>query len=378
MTYSDSVAAAARGSALQSYLDTPSMGLPTASAVTAMHAAIDSWGAGRGQFHAWERSMETCRSLFARMFDVTASEVGLLPSVVPAVSAVGATIARGNGLVVAHRKEFRSLLLPVLAQVGEQRIRWVDGPYVADTFTRAVDRQTDAVIVSAVSSHDGGRPCLARLKEACVDVGARLVVDGTQAAGIVVPDVPLRELSLFVCAGYKGLRGPRGVAYAVAHDDAVAAFAAPSAYGMSDSEERGSYGPPLLPKDGAAGLDQSPAWLAWVAAEPALAELVEQPATQRQARILALAGRVRYHVEELGLDPQETDLPSSIVSFETEDPEGLVSRFAQAGIRASCRLGRVRLGFHIYNSAHDVDLVCQELDRISVHPRNSHAKEPQI
>ncbi len=377
MTYAESETSASLGGEFGGYLDTPSMGLPTASGVAAMRAAVEEWAAGRGYFHVWERSMEACRSTFAQMFGVTADEVGLLPSVVPAVSAVGATIARGNGVVVAHRKEFRSLLLPILAQVGEQRIRWVDGPYVADTFTRSIDRDTDAVIVSAVSSHDGGRPSLARLQAACANVGARLVVDGTQAAGIVVPDVPIRELSLFVCAGYKGLRGPRGVAYATAQDDAVTGFSAPSCYGVADGDERGSYGPPLLPKTGAPGLDQSPAWLAWVAAEPALAELAKQPAYQRQELILGLAVRVRDHVEFLGLEPQQTDLPSSIVSFACDDPAGLVSQLAQAGIRAAYKLGRVRLGFHIYNSERDVELVCQELDRLVQPTRGTQAKEPQ-
>jgi selenocysteine lyase/cysteine desulfurase len=338
------------------------MGLPDQATVAAMVEAVHTWGDGRGNYAVWERSMESCRGLFARIFDVQASEVGLLPSVVPAVSAAATTISRGRGMVVAHRREFRSLLLPVLAQVEESRMRWVDGPYVADTFIAAVDDATDAVVVSAVSSHDGGRPSLNRLAATCRAADAQLVVDGTQAAGIVVPDVRVSELSLFACAGYKGLRAPRGVAFAVADDCHVQNFRAPSAYGTADSEERGTYGPPLVPKRKAPGLDQSPAWLAWVGAEQALEGLASESAADREARVVALTDLVRTRLAERGLLAQQTDLPSPIVTFAVDDPDALVANLARGGVRSVAKLGRLRLGFHVYNDENDVDLVCDLLE----------------
>ena len=348
---------------MRGYLDTPSMGLPNRAVVDAMGEALRDWAAGRGDYAVWDRSVESCRVLFARLLDVRPFDVGLLPSVVPAVSAAAATISRGTGVVVAHRLEFRSLLLPVLAQVEESRIRWVDGPYVAETFTDAIDESTDGVIVSAVASHDGGRPSLARLAASCRDGDARLVVDGTQAVGLVVPDVPPTGLSLFACAGYKGLRGPRGVGFAVADDEHVRGFLAPSAYGVSDVAEHGNYGPPLVPKRGAPGLDQSPAWLAWVGAEQALKELTSEPAPDRERRVVGLADILRDRLTELGLPPQATDLSSPIVSFQAQDSEALLASLAEAGVRATSRLGRVRVGFHVYNDENDVDLLCDVLGR---------------
>jgi len=342
---------------MRGYLDTPSMGLPTQATVDAMAEGLRDWRAGRGDYVIWERSMESCRALFARILDVQSSEVGLLPSVVPAMAAAASTIARGTGAVVAHRLEYRSLLLPVLAQVDEHRMRWVDGPYVADTFGVAVDDATDAVVVSAVSSHDGGRPSLAGLADLCRATDARLVVDGSQAAGIVVPDVNLTELSLFACAGYKGLRAPRGVAFAVADDEHVGRFFAPSAYGVVDAEEREPYGPPLMPKRGAPGLDQSPAWLAWIGAEQALADLASEPAPDRERRVVALADLLRDHLGTLGLAAQPTDLPSPIVTFGAKDPGAVVTSLERGGVRAAARLDRVRLGFHVHNDENDVDLV---------------------
>src|ERR1700754_1221567 len=100
-----------------------------------------------------------------------------------------------------------------LADAGNHR-RWVTGPYLAESFIEMIDEWTTAVVISSVASHNGARPALVAVREACTAVGATLVVDGTQSAGIIPPDVPVADLDLFVCAGYKGLRGPRGAAYA--------------------------------------------------------------------------------------------------------------------------------------------------------------------
>lgn len=343
------------------YLDTPSMGLPPAQTVTAVRAAVDAWADASGHYAAWEQSMEVCRRLYGELTGLPADAVGLLGSIVPAVAAAASALSRGQGTVVAHRAEFRSLLLPVLAQVPPERMRWVEGPYRADTFTAAVDAGTDAVLVSAVSSHDGGRPALSPLADACDAVGADLIVDGTQAMGIVVPDVELTRLGLLVVAGYKGLRAPRGTAYAHARTHLVEHHTTPSPYGMADAACQGSYGPPVTPKPGAAGLDQSPAWLSWVGAEPALAQLVTQPAAERQEYVLRLATRLRDHLDGVGLQSQDTDLPSPIVSFAVMEPDQLVDRLASAGVRVAARCGRLRAGLHVYNDEADVDLFVQAL-----------------
>lgn len=344
------------------YLDTPSMGLPVPGTVDAMVAAIERWAAGEADYATWEESMQRCRGLFARLTGVRPGAVGLLGSTGSAVAAAAAVLGRRTGTVIAHRDEFRSLLLPVLARVPESRMRWVSGPYVTETFDAAVDHATTAVIVSAVSSHDGGRPALDALAGRCAEVGADLVVDGTQAAGIVVPDVAVEALSMYVCAGYKGLRCPRGVAFAVAADDLVAEGPVPSPYGAADAAERGTYGPPLSLKRHGRGLDQSPAWLAWVGAEPALADLADQPAQHRENHVLRLAERLRAEVRVRGWKPQPTDLHSPVVSFAAQRPAELVDALADAGVRCAAKRDRVRLGLHTYNDETDVELVCGALD----------------
>jgi selenocysteine lyase/cysteine desulfurase len=345
------------------YLDTPSMGLPTQTTVAAMKSALLEWATGVAEYQQWEATMERCRALFAQLVAVSETDIGLIPSVVPAVAAVSETVAERPGTVVAHRSEFRSLLLPALSCFGEDRFRWAGGPYLAESFIEMIDESTTAVVISSVASHNGARPALAAVREACTSVGATLMVDGTQSAGIIPLDVPVADLDLFSCAGYKGLRGPRGTAYAFARNGVVGRVRAASPYGVRDVASRGTYGPPYAPRPGAQSLDQSPAWLSWVGAEGGLRSILDFRHTDEAARILSYTERLRAGLVELGYTAQETDLPSPIVSVAADDPGELVKNLAAAGVRAAHRNGRVRLGFHTYNTSTDVDTVLAVLAR---------------
>ena len=288
------------------YLDTPSMGLPTGETVDAVTGALAQWQAGTAHYSSWEEAMERCRDLFAQLVNVASDSVGLLPSIVPAVAAVADSLSDSVGTVVAHRSEFRSLLLPVLASIPEDRIRWVGGTYSAESFVKHIDAETSAVFISSVASHDGARPALEVVRDACRAVAAALVVDATQSLGIVPLGIPAADVDLLAGAGYKGLRGPRGTAYAFARDGVVTRVRTVSPYGARDET---AYGPPHLPKDGAQALDQSPAWLSWVGAEGGLRAALESGRSSDAQRVLGYTERLRAELLARGYTPQASDLP---------------------------------------------------------------------
>lgn len=344
------------------YLDTPSMGRPTAQTIEAITGALAEWHAGSARYNYWEAAMERCRGLFAQIVDVDPESVGLLPSIVPAITAVADSLSETAGTVVAHRDEFRSLLLPVLATMPEDRIRWVDGAYTAESFVKHIDVDTSAVFISSVASHDGARPALEVIRNACRPVGAALVVDATQSLGIVPLDIPASDVDLLAAAGYKGLRGPRGTAYAFARDGVITRVRTASPYGARDGAVKGAYGPPYLPKAGAQALDQSPAWLSWVGAEGGLRASLESARTNGAQQVLAHTEYVRTELLARGFTPQVTDLPSPIVSFATDSPADLTDRLAAAGVRVAHRHGRIRIGFHTYNDEADIEALLAGLD----------------
>lgn len=341
---------------VRGYLDTPTNGVPPRAAVERLRAVLAEWQAARADYLEWEEDASACRELAAAILGVPPGQVGLLSSVTLGVAAATTALAGRGGMLLAHRVEFRSLLLPALAAFGEGRVRWVDGPYTAATFLDQLTPEVCAVVVSAVSSHDGARPDLAALAAGCAREGAGLVVDATQVLGAAGLGVATGELAAVAAAGYKWLMAPRGSAYAWLHPDLpTGPPPAPSPYGMADLEQAGAYGPPLAPKPGGAGLDQSPAWFSWVGALPALRLLQTVPAADRERHGTGLADRFRDGLAQLGLDAQVSDLPSQVVSVAGGDPDKLVELLGRAGVRAAARRGRVRFGFHLYNTPHDAD-----------------------
>lgn len=342
-------------SSVRGYLDTPSMGLPPKSAVRALREALAAWAGGQARFEDWERDVEACRREFAGLLGVPAETVGLGASIVPAAAALAQSLAGSGGMVLAHRSEFRSLLLPFLSRFGESRIRWVDGPYAVETFVAALGRDVAVVIVSSASSADGARPDLQQLASACEATGTKVVVDATQTLGTARLGAWPDRLTAVLAAGYKGLLGPRGVAYAYIRPDVEVVASAPSPYGMADTPAVGPYGPPLLPKPGAPGLDQSPAWLSWVGALPALRFIRKTSDSQREDHTTGLGTMFSRGLAHQGMTAQPTDLPSPIVSVEVSEPKRVLAALADSGIRVALRRGRLRFGFHVYNSVEDVE-----------------------
>jgi selenocysteine lyase/cysteine desulfurase len=113
------------------------------------------------------------------------------------------------------------------------------------------------------------------------------------------------------------------------------------------------YGTPLRLAGNARRLDVSPAWFNWHMAAVALEAFEQLGVEQIHAHDLALAARLRAG---LGLEPHA----SAIVSVDagTEAADAL----ARAGVKASVRAGRVRLGCHLYNTEADID---RALDALS-------------
>jgi selenocysteine lyase/cysteine desulfurase len=83
-----------------------------------------------------------------------------------------------------------------------------------DAIVQSIDRNTALVAIPNVHWADGTLFDLARIREACDAVAALLVVDGTQSVGALDFDVQVIRPDALICAGYKWLFGPYGLAVA--------------------------------------------------------------------------------------------------------------------------------------------------------------------
>lgn len=84
-----------------------------------------------------------------------------------------------------------------------------------DKVLNAINNRTKVVALNHVHWTDGTIFDLANIRKRCNDVGALLIIDGTQSVGAMQFDNSIIKADAVVCAGYKWLMGPYnyGVAY---------------------------------------------------------------------------------------------------------------------------------------------------------------------
>jgi selenocysteine lyase/cysteine desulfurase len=328
------------------YLDTASYGLPPRMVMERLGSALDEWRVGRGRWENWSTATEAARASFARLVRTDPGNVSIGSTVSELVGTVAAALPSGAKVVVPA-EEFTSNLFPYLAH-ADRGVEVVTVP--ARDLADAIDRRTTLVAFSVVQSSTGAVADVEAITKVAHDCGALVLVDATQSLPWI--DLPADGVDAYVCAVYKWLMAPRGAAFMVTSPELRRTLRPLFANWFAGAEVHTSYyGPPLRLAEDARRFDLSPAWFSWVGTAAAL-ELVETlgvPAIA--AHDVGLANTFRAAV---GLAPEE----SAIVSLDAPDAG---ARLEAAGIRASVRGGRVRLSFHVYNTAADAERAAEAL-----------------
>lgn len=327
------------------YLNTPSIGIPPAAVADVVDAAVRRWRSGADAPADYDQPVDVTRDAFARLVGVPGDRVAVGGGVASLISTVAAGLADGARVLVAEG-EFTSVTFPFAAQARRGvTVREVDLPRMA-----ASVEGHDLVAVSVVQSADGRVADLAALRAAADAAGVPVLLDVTQAAGWM--PLELDWADWVVGSGYKWLLAPRGCAWLAVHPRALDETV-PVAANWYGGEKRWEsiYGLPLRLARGARRLDFSPAWLPFAGAAAAMSYVASLDRGKVAEHCIGLADEL---LASLGLPSQE----SAIVSLAAE---GAAERLAEAGVRASVRAGKARLGFYLYNTVSDVHRVVEAL-----------------
>jgi selenocysteine lyase/cysteine desulfurase len=321
------------------YLNTPSIGIPPAHVADAVLTAVGDWSRGMAAPPDFDHAVHVARGAFGQLVGVPREHVAIGASVSQLIATVAAGLPDG-AKVLTVEGEFTSTTFPFAAQAH----RGVEVTEVPLADLAAHVEGHDLVTVSVVQSADGTQADLDALRAAAEASGAQVLLDVTQAAGWR----PLRLdwADWVVGAGYKWLLSPRGAAWLAVHPRALERTPPIAAnWYAGDDPWKSVYGLPLRLAAGARSLDISPVWFAQVGAAVALPYLASLDLGAVQAHCVKLADTL---LTRLGLPERG----SAIVAL---DADG--ERIAQAGVKASNRAGKVRVGFHLYSSLSDVELV---------------------
>lgn len=167
------------------------------------------------------------RGEFARLINVSdPRRIAIIPSTSYGLSTVALNLKIGKGdKIIVVGDEFPSNYYPWqrLAQEKSAEVTVVAAPSDAagrgkkwnERILDAIDNSTKAVAIGNIHWTDGTLFNLKEIRRRTRDVGALMIVDGTQSVGAMPFDVSLIQPDALVCAGYKWLLGSYslGLAY---------------------------------------------------------------------------------------------------------------------------------------------------------------------
>lgn len=334
------------------YLDSATYGLPPRPTVEVMQRALERWQRGTADWVTeWDVRGEACRTAFASLIGLEAQRIALIPSASVGVGLVAANLTETDEVVVPY-EEFNSVLFPLLVAAHHHGVTVREVPF--DDLLDNIRPSTTLVAFSLVRSQSGESARQREVLDEAQRVGARTLIDATHAVPFVGVDP---RADFVVCAAYKHLLSPRGVAFlSVTKEqwDRIPAWLAN--WRSARDPYHVYYGGPLDQAPSAARFDVSLAWLAWAGAAESLSLLADWQAAGVLNEPRALARRLAH---QLGLHEPE----STIVSVPVEDAETVRVELAAAGVKAAVRAGSVRLSTHVYNTVQDVDRAAQALKR---------------
>jgi selenocysteine lyase/cysteine desulfurase len=330
------------------YLNAATMGLPPIEVSAALRESLSAWETGTLPPVALDGTVNAARAAFARIVGVPSSEVAVGSQVSVLVGTVATGLPPGSEVLTVEG-DFTSVVFPFLVQAGRGvRVRQVPLERLAEE----VREDTSLIAYSLVQSADGRVADSAAIGRAADRVGALTLCDTSQAVGWLPVSAGAADIT--VCGTYKWLCTPRGVAFMTVGARAGQSLTPVNAgWYAGESVWDSVYGPQMNLAADARRFDVSPAWMCWAGAVPALELFASADPDELYRHGTGLADGFR---ERLGLAPTG----SAIVAL--DDPDGVLRGVLDAaGCTVAGRAGRVRLSFHVWNDAADVDRAAEAL-----------------
>jgi cysteine desulfurase/selenocysteine lyase len=307
---------------------------------------------------AQEAEVEAARAGMARLWGVSAADIGFVSNVAEGVSIVAESLDWHDGDSIAiDANEYPSVVGPIAfrraAAISLRQARGMD----PDRLSRCVDGSTRIIAASYVSYLTGERVDLGALRRLADSVGALLLLDFTQASGYLPIEASVADFAF--CACYKWMLGITGVAVAYWNRTRQPAWAPTSAGWHSIAAgERGFDTLPQLKSDGMRFTRGNPAHRSIYVLNNALSYLsrFDMRAVQQHVQTLTVALLDELPALQIPvMTPADPARHGASVCIASARAPAIVDALYAQGVYAWNGHGRIRISFHGYNSLDDVD-----------------------
>jgi selenocysteine lyase/cysteine desulfurase len=344
--------------------------------------AAGKQAAGR-KAHPWEigsedffTETEIARGLFAKLIGANQEDVAIVPAASYGISVAASNLPlEKDQSVVMLAEQFPSNVYAwreSAARAGA-RVVTVERPADGD-LTRAVldalDERTAVVALPNCHWADGALLDLECVADACRALGASLVLDVTQSAGVMPLDVGVIQPDFLVAACYKWLLGPynTGFLYVAPHrqDGRPLEYNWRARVGSEDFAGLVNYRDRFLPGALRFDVGECANFHTMPALIAALEQILEWDATAIADTLTARNAGIAERAAALGLECLDAAQRAGHflgLRFPRGVPDGLLEALREARVYLSVRGDSLRITPHVYNNDADEDRLMHALER---------------
>ncbi len=361
------------------YLNQASLGLIGQPAVQSMHDFLDET-ARHGNLRMTDEEevgfFESLRQRGARLLNCHTDQLAITASASELLGQLPFLIRPSSGSsIVAVSTDFPAVTRPWIRYAAENdcSLRFVDdiaAENLTDRLIDSIDGHTSVVAVSSVQFSTGSVIDIPRLREVCARASARLVVDATQAAGILKVDSKHWEADAVVTSGYKWLGGHGGVALAAVsrsllEEDPLL----PGWFGTANPFEFEATQLHFAP-DARRFTQSTMSYISMAGLVTALDDLMSLGERRLEMHSRRLSRRLIQGAHEHGWTPfralEDASASPHIVSLAHSESgvQSAVDALRRNHIVCGVRNGRIRISLAPYNDSRDVDALIDSLATI--------------
>jgi selenocysteine lyase/cysteine desulfurase len=353
------------------YVNSCSQGALSTDVEAAIGEWTTTWHVAGSPWELWVEQVELLRTEFAASIGANADEIAVVPAASGGINSVASALDFGGprrGVVVG---EFE---FPTMAQIwlAQQRrgasIAWARATgdlLPVEAYASVVDDSTLIVPATHVCFKNGHKTDIAALTTLCHDRGALVFLDDYQHTGSSPLDVRALGVDMMVTGCLKYLLAAPGIAFLYVRRALVERLE-PSITGWFGRVNPFAFSIDVLDWPGTArrfesGTPSVPSAYAALAALRLLKSVGYDAIGQQVASLVERFHRLATAAGFVVRTPADPMRRGPLVVVQSVDAPGLVARLAHAGIIASARGNGLRISFHAYNNASDVDAIMTAL-----------------
>lgn len=265
------------------------------------------------------------RKSFGQLVNCEASDVAIVPSTSYGFTSVLNNIKGGKGKkAITVQDEFPSGYFSLerwarenqseLQVIGPDPDQVKKGESWNQRILESVDQNTSIVLMSSIHWMSGVKFDLKAIGSKCQEVGAYLIVDGTQSVGAMPMDVKEFKIDALICATYKWLLGPYSIALAYIGEKFADGIPLEESWmnrvNARDFSSLSDYASAYEPGAGRFNVGETSNFIMMPMLKASLTQLLEWRPERIQEYAKNLNGPLRGFVQEIGGAVEEDDFLS--------------------------------------------------------------------